>query len=242
MLSIAVPASLKALLLNHLPDALIIDCPETEEGAIANLSPLAADFSQYDTIACGPGLTLDTLNIVQNVLTAPCPLLLDADALNLLAQLLAQGGTVTTLGSRPAPTVLTPHLGEFKRLFPEILADDRLAAVKAAAQVSQAVVLLKGAKTAIANPQGSLRLIADSTPALARGGSGDVLTGLIGGLMAQLGQSPNDLPENLLETVATAAYWHAQAGILAAADRTDLGVDAHTLTTYLNPALVHCFS
>lgn len=228
MLSIAVPAFLKPLMLSYLPDALIIDCPETDEGAIASLPPVAADFEQYSVIACGPGLTMGAEPMVHQTLKAHCPLILDADALNIVAE----RGTEVALAQRTAPTILTPHGGEFKRLFPKATGD-RWSSLTHAAQSSQAVILLKGAKTAIANPQGSLRIILDSTPALARGGSGDVLTGLMGGLMAQ----SLSLQANLLEITATAAYWHAQAGIIAACDRTELGVDAHTLTHYLNPAL-----
>lgn len=227
MLSIAVPESLKPILVSHLPDALIIGCPETESGAIAHLPPLAADFSHYRVIACGPGLTQEATSIVQAVLTAECPLVLDADGLNILAQL----GTIENLSKRASTTVLTPHLGEFKRLFPDIANPDRdrLDAVQKAAAQSGAIILLKGAKTAIAHPQGATWLIRESTPALARGGSGDVLTGLIGGLLAQ-----NAALEKPLEaTVATAAWWHAQAGILAAKERTELGVDAFTLSQYL---------
>jgi NAD(P)H-hydrate epimerase len=73
----------------------------------------------------------------------------------------------------------------------------------------------------------------ESTPALARGGSGDVLTGLIGGLMAQA--AARHLP--LEAMVATGAWWHSQAGILAAQERTELGVDAFTLTQYLMQVL-----
>jgi NAD(P)H-hydrate epimerase len=104
-----------------------------------------------------------------------------------------------------------------------------VSAVRKASQLSKAVVLLKGARTAIAHSGGSIWLIPESTPALARGGSGDVLTGLLGGLVAQ-----EALREQPLEaTVATAAWWHAQAGILAAKERTELGVDAFTLSQYL---------
>jgi NAD(P)H-hydrate epimerase len=95
------------------------------------------------------------------------------------------------------------------------------------------VVLLKGARTAIANPSGSIYIIPESTPALARGGSGDVLTGILGGLLAQA-SSPQ---MSIAEIVATGAWWHAQAGILAAKERTELGVDAFTLTQYLIPVL-----
>ncbi|MCU0536280.1 MAG: NAD(P)H-hydrate dehydratase [Hydrococcus sp. Prado102] len=227
MLSIAVPESLKPILTGHLPDALVIDCPETETGAIASLPSIAADFSKYTVIACGPGLTPEAQPVVEAVLKAKCPLILDADGLNILAQL----GTIPTLSQRESPTILTPHLGEFKRLFPEIENPDRdrIAAVQKAAAQSGAIVLFKGARTAIAHPQGSVWLIGESTPALARGGSGDVLTGLMGGLLAQT----LSLEKPLDAVVATAAWWHSQAGILAAKERTELGVDAFTLSQYL---------
>jgi NAD(P)H-hydrate epimerase len=230
MLSIAVPETLKPLLVSQLPEALIIGCPETNEGAIAQL-PEVVDLSNYSAIACGPGLTLEAKPVVQGVLEAECPLVLDADGLNSLAEL----RTIPTLLKRQAPTVLTPHAGEFKRLFPDSAAQlpDRVSAVRKASQLSKAVVLLKGARTAIAHPGGSVWLIPESTPALARGGSGDVLTGLLGGLLAQ-----EALREQPLEaTVAVAAWWHAQAGILAAEERTELGVDAYTLTQYLIPVV-----
>ena len=241
MLSVAVPESLKTILVSQLPEALIIGCPETSEGAIASLPSLARDFSSYNAIACGPGLTKEANLIIEEVLSAECPLLLDADGLNVLAQLSA----IPTLSTRKAPTVLTPHLGEFKRLFPQIEnpAQDRIEAVQKAARQSEAIVLLKGARTAIAHPQGNVWLIADSTPALARGGSGDVLTGLTGGLISQIvapkSKSKQIEEENLClsEIVAVAAWWHAQAAILATEERTQLGVDAFNLSQYLTTLL-----
>lgn len=230
MLSVAVPETLKTILVSHLPEALIIGCPETPTGAIAQL-PEAVDLSKFDAIACGPGLTREAQPVVEAVLESQCPLVLDADGLNSLAEL----RTIPTLLRRKAPTVLTPHAGEFKRLFPDSanLLPDRISAVRKASQLSRAVVLLKGARTAIAHPSGSVWLVPESTPALARGGSGDVLTGLMGGLVAQ-----EALQHQPLEaTVATAAWWHAHAGILAANERTELGVDAFTLTQYLIPVV-----
>ena len=228
MLSIAVPESLKPLLVSQIPDGLIIDCPETKTGAIAALPTLATDFDSYDIIACGPGLTTESTEVILKVLETKSPLILDADALNILAQL----GTVSSLSQRSAATVLTPHLGEFKRLFPDIRdpQKDRISAAKTAAAQSGAIILLKGAKTIIAHPQGKIWIIPESTPALARGGSGDVLTGLIGGLLAQ-----NIIDKKPLDSmVATAAWWHGQAGILAVTERTELGVDAVTLSKYLH--------
>ncbi|MGA9377678.1 MAG: NAD(P)H-hydrate dehydratase [Phormidium sp.] len=236
MLSIAVPESLKPLLVSHLPEALIIGCEETENGAIASL-PDGVDLGGYDAIACGPGITTEVTTIVERLLANNKPLILDADGLNILAQL----GTISTLKNRQEITVLTPHSGEFKRLFPDIenVQQNRVEAVKKAAELTQAIVLLKGARTAIANPAGKVWIVPESTPALARGGSGDVLTGLIGGLLAQ-GVAANI--NSLVERVVIAAWWHAQAGILAAKERTELGVDAFTLTQFLNSVLLHHFS
>ncbi|QKQ73968.1 NAD(P)H-hydrate dehydratase [Nostoc sp. TCL240-02] len=228
MLSIAVPESLKSLLVSHLPEALIVGCPETESGAIAQLQlPEKTDLISFSAIACGPGLTRDATPIVQEVIESDRPLILDADGLNILAQM----GAIATLKKRLAVTVLTPHTGEFQRLFPDV-ADAKHDTVKAAQEAalqSGAVVLLKGARTAIANPQGGIWMITESTPALARGGSGDVLTGLLGGLLAQAATKQISVED----IVATAAWWHSQAGILAAQERTELGVDAFTLTQYL---------
>ncbi|MEH2392576.1 MAG: NAD(P)H-hydrate dehydratase [Nostoc sp.] len=228
MLSIAVPESLKSLLVSHLPEALIVGCPETESGAIAHLQlPEKTDLSSFDAIACGPGLTRDATPIVEEVIKSDRPLLLDADGLNILAQM----GAIATLNKRLAITVLTPHTGEFERLFPDVpdAKHDRVQAVREAAPLCAAVVLLKGARTAIANPEGAVWIVPESTPALARGGSGDVLTGLLGGLLAQA--ATKQIPVE--DIVATAAWWHSQAGIIAAQERSELGVDAFTLTQYL---------
>lgn len=232
MLSIAVPESLKPLLVSHLPEALIIDCPENKDGAIASLPFSTTDLSNFDVVACGPGLTKEAKSVIPKVLTASCPLVLDADGLNLLAEL----DEPEALTSREAATILTPHLGEFRRLFPQIEAPegDRLTAVQEAAQKSGAIVLLKGARTAIADGNGAVWLVPVSTPALSRGGSGDVLTGLIGGLLAQV--NPIETSATTA-TVATAAWWHAQAGMIAAQERTELGVDAFTLSQYLMAAI-----
>lgn len=230
MLSIAVPESLKMLLVSQLPEALIIGCPETETGAIASVQlPENIDLNSFTAIACGPGLTKDNISIIPEIIQCECPLILDADALNILAQI----GTIPRLKQRKSATVLTPHTGEFKRLFPNIDHTDRIKAIQTAAQESGAIVLLKGARTAISNPQGNVWINPESTPALARGGSGDVLTGLLGGLLAQI-MNKEILIEDI---VATAAWWHSQAGILAAQTRTELGVDAFTLTQYLMPVL-----
>ena len=229
MLSIAVPESLRLLLVSQIPDALVIGCEEGTEGEIARL-PDDLELERHDAIACGCGLTQQARFVVQQVLASDRPLILDADGLNILASL------GTSLLERQAPTVLTPHPGEFKRLFPELASElerDRISAVQQAARQSGAVVVLKGARTAIAHPSGAVWVIPESTPALARGGSGDVLTGLTGGLLAQGMKQRTDLGA----IVSSAAWWHAQAGIAASQVRTNLGVDASTLVESLIPTL-----
>jgi NAD(P)H-hydrate epimerase len=230
MLSIAVPESMRLLLIAQLPDALVMGCSEDDTGAMAQL-PDDLEIEKYNAIACGCGVTPAASPVVQQVLARDRPVVLDADGLNILANL----ATLPMLKARTAPTILTPHWGEFKRLFPELAeaSDDRITAAQQAAQQSGAVVLLKGARTTIASPNGTAWLNPESTPALARGGTGDVLTGLMGGLLAQ-----GVLRGTAIEQVVfSAAWWHAQAGIMAATERSELGVDASTLIHYLIPAL-----
>ncbi len=234
MLTLAVPDSIRLALLPQLPGALLIGCKETAIGAIAAL-PDTLDLGKYDAIAFGPGLTPTAPDLLTAVLNASCPLLLDADGLNLLAK----KNVVQTLLSRQKTTVLTPHIGEFKRLFGEIynkLDDQALPGEIAvrAAQESGAIVLLKGPRSAIASGD-NLWFNPESTSALARGGSGDVLTGLMGGLLAARARA---LPDgDFISAVTGAVWWHSQAAIYACAQRSVLGVDPLQLAHSLNPAL-----
>ncbi|WP_299410028.1 NAD(P)H-hydrate dehydratase [Acaryochloris sp. IP29b_bin.148] len=227
MITIAVPASLKPLVLQSVPEALVIACPETEQGAIASLpSDLLLD--SFDAIAYGPGITTETDAILSEVLNCACPLVLDADGLNLLAQ----HQPFEILQARSAPTILTPHPGEFKRLFPAHPPQDILQRVRQAAQASNAYIIYKGARVMLAPPQGPLWINPDSTPALARGGSGDVLTGILAGLLSQ------PLEEHSFsEVLCSGIWWHAQAGLFAARQRTELGVDPLTLCKSLIPTI-----
>jgi hydroxyethylthiazole kinase-like uncharacterized protein yjeF len=231
MLSVAVPESLKPLLVSELPEALIIGCPETEEGVIAELPQLVTDWESYSAITIGPGITPQAVEIFKETLQVDKPLIIDADGLNILAQL----GTAQTLAKRGFPTILTPHPGEFKRLFPDAPSPtkDQIKSAQVAAKTSNSIVVLKGARSVIARPDSAVWLIPESSPALARGGTGDVLTGLIGGLIAPL----NNPSAPLEASVAAAVWWHAQSGILGASERTEMGVDAFTLSQYLVPVL-----
>jgi len=126
-----------------------------------------------------------------------CPLVLDADALTLMAPI--------THGLA-AQDVLTPHVGEFRRAFPGMLSNtaSRIEAARAASAYARCVVLLKGPDTVIAAPDGRAIVNTTGTPFLATAGSGDVLAGLIAGLIAQGMAS--------FEAAATAAWVHGRAG------------------------------
>jgi NAD(P)H-hydrate epimerase len=133
--------------------------------------------------------------------------------------------------------ILTPHWGEFCRLFPKLREVERLEALQTAVNQTKSTILLKGARTAIAFPQetesqeteSQVWINPESTPALARGGSGDVLAGMIGGLLAQ-GLAANDV-------AIIATVWHSQAAIWLTSQRTEMGVDPVTLAQNLLPFL-----
>lgn len=254
MLSVAVPETLKPILVSQLADALVIACPEDYTGAIAHfpndLDPQGFDLSRYDAVACGPGMTLQAQPLVKQLIESNLPLVLDADGLNSLAQL----GAIATLKQRQMLTLLTPHIGEFRRLFPDLEAGgDRLALAQTAAEQSQAVIILKGARTIIAAPDGRIWVNPHSTPALARGGSGDVLTGLMAGVLTQHlthhrhqsthpqsthPQSTNHAAIDWGVAASRAAvWWHAQGAIAACQTHTELGVDASLLIDVLGPTL-----
>lgn len=225
MLSIATPKCLKSTVVSQLPEALVIGCPETENGV---MEALDFDLSPYNIVVAGAGLTLSAKSVIATLINSNIPLVLDADALNIIAE----NNWLETLKKRQSITVLTPHLGEFKRLFPHLKnpEKDRIVAVETASAESGCVILLKGAKTIIVDRLLSQKtyILSKSTPALARGGSGDVLLGFLGGLLSQ-----QHSVENTLETTALAGWCHAQAGILASHDYTEMGVDPVRLSQYL---------
>lgn len=137
--------------------------------------------ARASVIALGPGLGQSAWSraLWTQALAAGKPCVLDADGLNLLA---------AARCALPAQAVLTPHPGEAARLLevaPAAIARDRYAAARELARRHQAVVVLKGAGTVVATPTGEAWICAQANPAMASGGMGDVLTGIIAGLMAQ---------------------------------------------------------
>ena len=169
---------------------------------------LPTDAGQVQAWVVGPGIGVDAAAVrrLDDALAQPVPLVVDADGLTLLAARLADDPDL--LRSRAAATVLTPHAGELARLAPDLDPEhDRLAAARTLASRTGATVLLKGFTTVVAEPEGSVVVNATGTPWLAEGGTGDVLAGVVGSLLAA-GLDP-------LAAAATAAFVHGLAGRVA---------------------------
>jgi ADP-dependent NAD(P)H-hydrate dehydratase / NAD(P)H-hydrate epimerase len=212
LITVAAPEGTMPQIQAGLTEPTFLPLPETAEGTVAAeaVAPLLERLDAADALAIGPGLTTNEPTVAfvrETVRRSPVPLVLDADGLNAFT---GDGGA---LQDRQADAVLTPHVGEFARLTgvkPRDLDADRPAHVRALAEQTGAVTLLKGSRTVIAQPGGRLFVNVTGSPALATAGTGDVLTGMIGGLLAR-GVTP-------LESATAAAYLHGLAGVFAGRD------------------------
>jgi hydroxyethylthiazole kinase-like uncharacterized protein yjeF len=199
LVTLAVPESLQPLFAAKVVEATTMALPEDDVEEVDPDPSLARILDHdHDAIVIGPGLRpgLATAELVRRLLDSgdepsPAPVVLDAEALRSLATMDAWWE-----GDR-RPAIITPHSGEFARLRagsgldPEadgdLLADDdaRVAAARDAARTWGQVVVLKGARTVIADPAGTVAVAPFENPALASGGTGDVLAGALGALLAQ---------------------------------------------------------
>lgn len=210
---------------------LAAKCTEVMATPVQEVAPGAVGHAAYDTVlrqlaaaeagVIGPGLGRDRSTwrlIIDLVHHVACPLVLDADALNALAD---APRSKNKLGKN---RVLTPHPGEMARLTGktvETIAADRAGAARKAAREWGAVIVLKGARTVVAHPDGRCSEDPHEVPALATGGTGDVLSGIIGGLIAQ-GSDPYG-------AAVTGVYIHAAAGRRLARRFGDSGLLASDL-------------
>ena len=206
---VAVPESAQAAIDMRLLEQMSRGLPEHDGAHTPQGVPVAEEMAERaGAVVLGPGLGRDegAAEFARALAAAvPIPLLVDADGLN------AHAGSLESLRERTAPTVLTPHEGELGRLL-EVDSDEvrqhRLAHAREAAERSGAVVLLKGDDTIVAVPGGPVAVSPGATPALATAGTGDVLSGLIGALLAK-GLAA-------FEAAALGALAHALAGMAAA--------------------------
>jgi len=210
LVSALVPRLEMPLVQSGAPEAMCIEQDELD----AAMKPASAP--RFSAIGCGPGLGSgpDTAHMLKRLIQdATVPLVLDADALNIL------GENPTWLAFLRPGTILTPHPKEFDRLRgkPSLSGYERLQAARAMAVRTGCIVVLKGAPTATCAPDGKVFFNCSGNSGMAKGGTGDVLTGLLTGLLAQ-GLAP-------LAAAMLGVYLHGSAGDHAAAR---IGMDGMT--------------
>ena len=230
LVTLAVPRSLQDVAAAKLTEVMTSGLPEIPDGAVGReaLPVVTSLLGNKAALATGPGLGRhpETAALVRELVrTASCPVVLDADGLNAFAN---EGAR---LAERVAPLVVTPHPGEMGRLMgksPAEIEADRIGNATEAARAWGAVVVLKGARTVVASPNGYLGINTTGNPGMATGGSGDVLTGVIAALLAQ-GLDP-------FRAAAAGVYLHGRAGDLAAVETGEMGLVAGDLLRFLPTA------
>ena len=232
LVTVAVPATVNDVLEAKLLEAMTAPMPETKARTFARsgFDRLLAFIAARTAVAIGPGLTThpETVELVQALIkTLHRPAVLDADALNALA------GRASLLTECKTPPILTPHPGEMARLEPDASPQsvnaDRLGTAGRFARERGVFVVLKGARTVIARPDGAIAICPTGNSGMATGGTGDVLTGMMVGLLAQ------GLPS--WEAGCVATYLHGYAGDLAAAVRGQAGLIAGDVIDQIPHAL-----
>jgi hydroxyethylthiazole kinase-like uncharacterized protein yjeF len=221
LVTVAVPAGVNDVLEAKLLEAMSIPMPDTKARTFSRsaLDRLKAFIAARTAVAIGPGLSThpETVELVRALMKdLDRPAVLDADALNALA------GRASVLTACKTPPILTPHPGEMARLetnaTPQSINADRIGTAVRFARERGTFVVLKGARTVVARPDGAAAICPTGNPGMATAGTGDVLTGMIVGLLAQGLTS--------WEAACAGTYLHGCAGDLAAADKGHAGLIA----------------
>lgn len=238
LVTVATPASVQATVASFSPCYMTVPLVQDEDGIadLANIVDLAGARDQFDVWAIGPGLGRSegvAELVAQLYRTVPKPMVVDADGLNALATASARNPRV--LDKPAGPRVLTPHPGEFQRLFGKAPSQSAAERANQAAELCRrdssgsTVVLLKGHETVICDGQ---RFAVNRTgnPGMATGGTGDCLTGITAALLGQ-GLVPWD-------AARLAAHVHGLAGDLTAAELGQVSLIATDLLDYLPQAFL----
>ncbi|MCE5312944.1 MAG: NAD(P)H-hydrate dehydratase [Nitrospiraceae bacterium] len=237
LVTMGVPLSLMNCYQSGAVEEMTMGLPDDSSGRLSSQaldSILELADSRIDVIAAGPGMGVsgDTERLmIDLVMMSPVPLVIDADGLNSLSSSCAAKKNLQEIFQcARSPVVLTPHPGELKRLCAAagIEESDRITTASALAQKTGAVVLLKGAYSIIADPDGSVFVNPTGNPGMATAGSGDVLTGIIAALLGQ-GISP-------FHAAVAGAFIHGLAGDAAAEANGEHSLIASDIIEYLPKA------
>ena len=219
--TVATPDDALSDVLAHAPELMGVALDDEKPLGPMHLAQLLEVAEGKDAVVLGPGIARGkkTHQLITELLERfPGPVVLDADGLNALA------GRLEVLRSAQGPLVLTPHPGEMARLSGLSVAEiqaDRVTVARDFARAHRVVLVLKGARTVVALPDGRARVNPTGNPGMATGGAGDVLSGVCGALLAQ-GLAPAD-------AASVAVYAHGLAGDLEEEWRGQLGLIASDL-------------
>lgn len=230
LVTIGIPESLNDILEVKLTEAMTLPLSETSGSLSEEALDEALDFSQKsDVVLLGPGLSTgeETKKFVYSfVKSCDKPMVIDADALNILSDM------PKLLRDIPGPKILTPHPGEMARLLnirPLEVQEDRVGSVTNAAKRFNCIVVLKGARTLVADPYGQLWINPTGNPGMATGGSGDVLAGIIAAFLAR--------GMDLHEAALSGVYIHGLSGDLAAYGKGEISLIANDIIEFLPQAI-----
>ncbi len=234
-----VPRGAQGLVASFLPDIMTEGLPETDSGGFNReaASPVLEILAHMNAAALGPGLGThpESFDFVRELVThSPVPLVLDADALNALAQ-----DPSKIRNDKGQPLVLTPHPGEFGRLIgrrTSELLPDRIRLSRNFARQHGVWLVLKGFRSLIAEPGGQVYVCDRGNPGMATGGMGDVLSGVLLRHLGELDARGWNLPEEVTWPVALGVYLHSAAGDLAEEDLGPESLTASALIEYLGEA------
>ena len=231
LVSLAIPKSLNPIMEQKLTETMTLPMPETGEGTFSKLAlePLLSAEKDKSVLMVGPGLSQqgEVGELVQALLQqSQLPLVVDADGLNAIQE------PEQLFNKLTKPCVITPHPGELSRLLKisgNKIQNNRIEVVIESAQKLNCTVVLKGHQTVVANPQGKVWINLTGNPGMATAGTGDVLTGIIAGLISQ-GLTAD-------QAAVVGVYLHGKAGDLAALEKGMHCLKAGDLLVYL-PAVI----
>lgn len=246
LVTIATPASAQSsIAATVMPEVMTTALAETDRGAVSDeaLDHVMHLAAKASVIAIGPGLSAAderTRRFVYSVVKQrQTPVVIDADALNCLAMYSANGWPDDLHGSKEAPLILTPHAGEMLRLLgttDKTALEDRVAVARDFATKHELILVLKGARSLIAAPDGRVFINPTGNAGLGTAGAGDTLTGIIAGFMAQSTAGFYDEADALFSVIA-ALYVGGLAGDLAARDLGMRTMVASDIREHLSEAI-----
>lgn len=223
LITLGIPESLNPIMEVKLTEAMTEPLPETKDKTLALSAQRRINelCSRKDALAIGPGLSLhpETARLIQRIVKSiNLPAVIDADGLSALV------GQMDSIRKNRGDLILTPHPGEMARLLGSTVQEiqhNRIQAAREFAQENGVILVLKGARSIVASPKGDVFINPTGNPGMASGGMGDVLTGMVGGFLAQ-GIPP-------LEAAKLGVYLHGLVGDFVASQKGERGMAARDM-------------